>query len=286
MSLVPLDRELAGRKVLIIERDAARAGKLVLALRALGASAGRADSAEQGLDRARELRPDVVLVDGEAAEEWASATLDALSRDPVLRRAVVIRTDAAAIWTGDEADPRELIDAVNQVTSHHARMTRQERAVDMPAPIVAPVIVPPTSTPALAVAPVPTPTASPRRVASAKQTERYGAIAAPSPAPPSEAPMQPTEPAPAPMVGKSGYVFPSRGASAEVESARSSKETSLELTVVPSPKLSRTEQPTTDHMLRVDPGARRASSSPGRWSPWRRSPSWQSSPSRCPDVPF
>lgn len=96
---------LEGRRILLIERNPARADVLVQELRARGALVVVADGEGAGLDRARAMDPEVVVLDGSGVHGWALATLRALRRDPRLRWASLLVVEAADLWPAKDGGP-------------------------------------------------------------------------------------------------------------------------------------------------------------------------------------
>ncbi|MEZ4339281.1 MAG: tetratricopeptide repeat protein [Sandaracinaceae bacterium] len=94
--------ELVGRRVLLIERNPARSDLLTQALRAEGALVAVVDGAGSGLDLARDLMPEVVLIDGRGVEGWAREAMRAIRHDPWLRWASLLVVDEGRLW----ANPR------------------------------------------------------------------------------------------------------------------------------------------------------------------------------------
>lgn len=103
------DREgldaISGRRILLIEQNAARADVLVQELRNRGALVVVADGAGTGLERARMHDPDVVVLDGSGVEGWATKALRLLRRDPKLRWASLLVVDAVDLWPEADAPP-------------------------------------------------------------------------------------------------------------------------------------------------------------------------------------
>lgn len=252
---------MPGRNLLIVERDDARAGKLIMAFRELGAKAVRWSDDERGRSQARSLKPDAVLVDAALADGWAGPALSAIASDAGLGAPDVIRTDAARVWAGEEPVQDVLAELARSVPPRHERETKSLRAVPAPEPIAPPEVE--------------LPPARGRKVASSRATAKMGSVeAADASIPvPALASATETEPAPLPAPEESrkqasarfakekpraeGYVFPTRGSELELES--SSKVTSIDLTVVPSSLLARANLPDTDRLPRVP--------DPPRW-PW------------------
>ncbi len=96
---------LAGRRILLIEQNPARADVLVQELRAHGALVVVADGEGTGLERARALDPEVVVIDGSGVHGWALPTLRALRRDPRLRWASLLVVDGAELWPAQDRGP-------------------------------------------------------------------------------------------------------------------------------------------------------------------------------------
>lgn len=96
---------LEGRRILLIEQNPARADVLVQELRARGALVVVADGEGAGLERARAMDPEVVIIDGSGVHGWALASLRALRRDPRLRWASLLVVDAKDLWPAPDAGP-------------------------------------------------------------------------------------------------------------------------------------------------------------------------------------
>lgn len=102
----PEDAEsLRGRRILLVEQNPARADVLVQELRAHGALVVVVDGEGAGLERARALDPEVVIIDGSGVHGWALPALRALRRDPRLRWASLLVVDAAELWPGRASGP-------------------------------------------------------------------------------------------------------------------------------------------------------------------------------------
>ncbi len=89
---------LSRDRLLIIEQNPARADLLAQGLRAYGARVAVADGLGRGLELAREMSPDVVIVDGTAMDGWALEALRKIRRDPWLRWGSLLLVDAARLW--------------------------------------------------------------------------------------------------------------------------------------------------------------------------------------------
>jgi len=96
--------ELPRSRLLLIEQNPARADLLAQGLRAHGARVAVADGLGRGLELARELTPDVVVVDGSAVDGWALDALRKIRRDPWLRWASLLLVEASQLWR-DERRP-------------------------------------------------------------------------------------------------------------------------------------------------------------------------------------
>ena len=101
--------ELPRSRLLLIEQNPARADLLAQGLRAHGARVAVADGLGRGLELARELTPDVVVVDGSAVDGsavdgWALEALRKIRRDPWLRWASLLLVEASRLWR-DERRP-------------------------------------------------------------------------------------------------------------------------------------------------------------------------------------
>ncbi len=96
---------LRDRRVVLVEQNPARADVLVQELRARGALVVVADGEGNGLERARGLDPEVVILDGSGVHGWALPAMRTLRRDPHLRWASLLVVDAAGLWPGGAAAP-------------------------------------------------------------------------------------------------------------------------------------------------------------------------------------
>ena len=96
--------DLPRSRLLLIEQNPARADLLAQGLRAHGARVAVADGLGRGLELARELTPDVVVVDGSAVDGWALEALRKIRRDPALRWASLLLVEASRLWR-DERRP-------------------------------------------------------------------------------------------------------------------------------------------------------------------------------------
>ncbi len=96
---------LRDRRIVLVEQNPARADVLVQELRAQGALVVVADGEGTGLDRARSLDPEVVILDGSGVHGWALPALRALRRDPRLRWASLLVVDTAELWPRGASGP-------------------------------------------------------------------------------------------------------------------------------------------------------------------------------------
>lgn len=96
--------ELSRCRLLLIEQNPARADLLAQGLRAHGARVAVADGLGRGLELARDLAPDVIIVDGAAVDDWALEALRQIRRDRSLRWASLLLADASQLWR-DERRP-------------------------------------------------------------------------------------------------------------------------------------------------------------------------------------
>ncbi len=93
---------LQGRRVLVVEQSAARSDLLGQELRSAGALVVVADGAGHGLELARDLMPEVAIVDGSGVEGWAIDALRRIRHDLRLRWASLLLVDSEKLWR----DPR------------------------------------------------------------------------------------------------------------------------------------------------------------------------------------
>lgn len=89
---------LQGRRVLVIEQSAARSDRLGQELRSAGALVVVADGSGHGLELARDLTPEVVVVDGTGVEGWGIEALRQVRRDLWLRWASLLLVDSDKLW--------------------------------------------------------------------------------------------------------------------------------------------------------------------------------------------
>ena len=134
---------LADRHVLVIEQNPSRADVLAQGLRAHGATVAVADGQGRGLELARELMPDIVIVDGSAIDGWALEALRRIRRDPSLRWASLLLVDAPKLWR-DERRPdttmlASSIDSLLRPDRDLAQRVREQAEVGTRLEVVGPV---------------------------------------------------------------------------------------------------------------------------------------------------
>jgi DNA-binding response OmpR family regulator len=89
---------LAGRRFVLVERSPTRADDLVQALRGLGAFVAVVDGEGQGMEKARAIAPEIVVVDARGIGGWASPALRTIRHDLRLRWAALLVARADEIW--------------------------------------------------------------------------------------------------------------------------------------------------------------------------------------------
>jgi CheY-like chemotaxis protein len=89
---------LAGRRFVLIERSPTRADDLVQALRGLGAYVAVVDGEGLGMEKARAIAPEIVVVDARGIGGWASPALRIIRHDLRLRWAALLVARADEIW--------------------------------------------------------------------------------------------------------------------------------------------------------------------------------------------
>ncbi len=90
---------LRDRRILVLESNPADADAIAQGLRYHGAQVVVAGEGDGGLDRARQLDPEVVLIERSGVESWGYATLRRIRTDPRLRWASVLVLDREELWT-------------------------------------------------------------------------------------------------------------------------------------------------------------------------------------------
>jgi CheY-like chemotaxis protein len=96
----PASRDsLQGRRVLLVHDNPAQADVLAQELRARGATVVVSDGEGSALGRARDLDPDVVLVDANGMDTWAYRIMTQLRQDPRLRWASMLLVDWNEVWS-------------------------------------------------------------------------------------------------------------------------------------------------------------------------------------------
>lgn len=89
---------LAGRRFVLVERSPTRADDLVQALRGLGAFVAVVDGEGLGMEKARAIAPEIVVVDARGIGGWASPALRTIRHDLRLRWAALLVARADEIW--------------------------------------------------------------------------------------------------------------------------------------------------------------------------------------------
>lgn len=89
---------LAGRRFVLVERSPTRADDLVQALRTLGAHVAVVDGEGAGMEKARAIAPEIVVVDARGIGGWASPALKTIRHDLRLRWAALLVARADEIW--------------------------------------------------------------------------------------------------------------------------------------------------------------------------------------------
>ena len=97
---------LEGRRILLIDDNPASADALAQELRAHDAKVVVTDGRGAGLERARSLDPEIVMVDEEGLEGWAFAVMGELRQDPQFRWASVLLIQRKELWPADGSPPR------------------------------------------------------------------------------------------------------------------------------------------------------------------------------------
>jgi CheY-like chemotaxis protein len=89
---------LEGRRILLVHDNPAQADVLAQELRARGATVVVSDGEGTALGRARELDPELVLVDAKGMDSWAYRVMTELRKDPRLRWASMLVVDWNEVW--------------------------------------------------------------------------------------------------------------------------------------------------------------------------------------------
>jgi len=135
---------LDGVRVVLVEQRAHRADSLAQDLRAAGAQVVVADGAGVGLERAKRLDPQVVVLDGAGEDGWALGALRALRRDVHLRWASLLVVREEQLWRRPDGRPdlAALAGAVAPLVEGErevAGRARREDAFDVRVELVGPV---------------------------------------------------------------------------------------------------------------------------------------------------
>ncbi|MEQ8889352.1 MAG: hypothetical protein RID93_17050, partial [Sandaracinaceae bacterium] len=96
---------LSGDRIVLVEHRAHRADSLAQDLRAAGAQVVVADGAGVGLERAKRLEPQVVVIDGAGDDGWALGALRKLRRDVHLRWASLLVVREEQLWRRADGRP-------------------------------------------------------------------------------------------------------------------------------------------------------------------------------------
>ncbi|MEQ9076179.1 MAG: hypothetical protein RLP09_20145, partial [Sandaracinaceae bacterium] len=96
---------LSGVRIVLVEQRAHRADSLAQDLRAAGAQVVVADGAGVGLERAKRLDPQVVVIDGAGDDGWALGALRKLRRDVHLRWASLLVVREEQLWRRADGRP-------------------------------------------------------------------------------------------------------------------------------------------------------------------------------------
>ena len=96
---------LRGLRVLLVVLDPVRADALASELRARGATVAVADASGRGLERARGLDPEVVIIDAAGIEGAGFAVIKACRRDPRLRWASMLVAKWEELWPEGAGSP-------------------------------------------------------------------------------------------------------------------------------------------------------------------------------------
>ncbi len=117
-----------GRRILLIEQNAARSDVLVQELRAVGAEVVVADGDGNGLARARLLDPEVAVLDGGSEDGWALTALRTLRRDSRLRWTSLAMAETDQLWKNDQPDIARLANLVLPLVRPDMELAARTRA--------------------------------------------------------------------------------------------------------------------------------------------------------------
>jgi DNA-binding response OmpR family regulator len=118
---------LKGLRVILVDGDASRADTLAQQLRAQGSTVAVADPSARGLERARGLDPEVVIVDAAGIEGPGFEVVRAIRSDVRLRWAAMLVAPWADIWPESAHGPdlAELVERIRPLVVHdHALRDR------------------------------------------------------------------------------------------------------------------------------------------------------------------
>ncbi len=116
--------QLAGMRILLLDHDPARADALATALRARGVAVAVTDGMGSGLDRARGIDPEVVLMDAAELEGRGFDVVRGLRRDPLLRWASLLVAQWDEIWPANAPTPD-----IGQLASRIVPLVQHDRAL-------------------------------------------------------------------------------------------------------------------------------------------------------------
>ncbi|MBX3275869.1 MAG: hypothetical protein KF729_36765 [Sandaracinaceae bacterium] len=128
VSITGAGQALDGRRVVLVERDAAVADRVAEALRAVGAVVRVAGEGEHGLEYAREIAPEVFVVDEAAVADWAAETLRRIRRDPLLCWGSLLVVPRAELLRGKVVDVGALARGVIDLMQPDLELTTRVKA--------------------------------------------------------------------------------------------------------------------------------------------------------------
>lgn len=99
-----VSQQLANRRIVLVERNPTRADLTAQALRAHGATVAVIGGDASDIDIAREILPEVVVVDDEGVGSWANETMRELRRDGVLCWASLLVVKESEIFASRRPD--------------------------------------------------------------------------------------------------------------------------------------------------------------------------------------
>ncbi len=112
-----------GLRILLVDHDPSRADALAQELRARGATVAISDTSGRGLERARGLDPEVVLMDSASSDSSKSDLVRLLKEDIRLQWAAVLVTPWEELWTDPNVpDAERLRDKVAALVTNDRRL--------------------------------------------------------------------------------------------------------------------------------------------------------------------